>query len=252
MVRIISLISGKGGVGKTLISLNLSYALSNFGFKTLLIDFNFTTPHISLFLTSKPKFTLNEFLSEEADFYEILNPTFNFFYISPSLNLEEITSLKLENLEKLKENLNFFDFVLLDSAPGFGREAITAIKFSEEIIIVSNPTISSLFDSIKCFQLANKLNKKVLGIIINRYEKDSPLNLKDFQNLINTNILSIIEESKKAKYADLRREMLYNLDKNFRDQINSIISKIAGIEIKKENTLKKFLNIFQNIFSKRF
>ncbi|MEM0324316.1 MAG: hypothetical protein QXW35_00225 [Candidatus Aenigmatarchaeota archaeon] len=46
--------------------------------------------------------------------------------------------------------------------------------------------------------------------------------------------------------------MLYNLDKIFRDQINSIISKIAGIEIKRENTFKKFLNLFQNIFSKRF
>ncbi|MEM5828362.1 MAG: P-loop NTPase [Candidatus Aenigmatarchaeota archaeon] len=249
MTRIISVISGKGGVGKTLISTNLSYALSNFGFRTLLMDFNFTTPHISLYLSSRPTFTLNEFLQEEADFYEILNPTLNFFYISPSLSIEEIRKIDLNKINKLKENLKFFDFVIIDSAPGFGREAIISIDFSDEILIVSNPTISSLFDSIKCIQLANKLNKKVLGIIINRYEKDSPLTIKDFQNMINAEIIGIINEYKKAKYADLTKKLLYDLDKNFREQINQIAAKIANIEYK-QKTFKDVISNFIRKFSK--
>jgi len=249
MTRIISIVSGKGGVGKTLIATNLSYALSNFGFKTLLIDFNFTTPHIPIFLSSKPTFTLNDFLQDNADFHEILNPALNFFYISPSISLEEITSLKIENLERLKQNLNYFDFVIIDSAPGFGREALLSFNFSDEILIVSNPTLSSLFDSIKCFQLAKRLNKKVLGIVINRYENSSPLTIKDFQNLIDVEIISVISENKKAKYCDLTKNLLYNEDKNFREEINRMVSKIANIEIK--NNEPRLISMFKS-FLKRF
>jgi len=249
MTRIISIVSGKGGVGKTLIATNLSYALSNFGFKTLLIDFNFTTPHIPIFLSSKPAFTLNDFLQDHADFHEILNPALNFFYISPSISLEEITSLKIENLERLKQNLNYFDFVIIDSAPGFGREALLSFNFADEILIVSNPTLSSLFDAIKCIQLAKRLNKKVLGIVINRYENSSPLTTKDFQNLIDVEIISVVSENKKAKYCDLTKNLLYNEDKKFREEINRIVSKIANIGIEKsEFKLKSLLEKIFGIF----
>jgi len=246
MTRIISIVSGKGGVGKTLIATNLSYALSHFGFKTLLIDFNFTTPHIPIFLSSKPTFTLNDFLQETADFHEILNPALNFFYISPSINLEEISTLRIENLERLKRNLNYFDFVIIDSAPGFGKEALLSFNFSDEILIVSNPTLSSLFDTIKCIQLAKRLNKKILGIIVNRYENSSPLTIKDFQNLIYVEIISVVSENKKAKYCDLTKNLLYNEDKNFREEINRIVSKIANIEIQ-ENKFK-----LKDFFKKMF
>lgn len=247
MTRIISIVSGKGGVGKTLLATNLSLALSNFGFRVLLIDFNFTTPHVPIYLSSKPSFTLNDFLQENSDFYEILNPYLSFFYISPSLNLEEISSLNLNNLEKLKEKFEAFDFVIIDSAPGFGREAVISFSFSDEILIVAIPTLSSLFDAIKCSQLARKLNKKVLGVIINRYESFSPLNQKDFQNVLDVPILGVIDESKKAKYADLEKNILYNIDEKFRNQVNYIAAKISNIEIKPKssNLFKKILQIFR-------
>ncbi|MEM0480703.1 MAG: P-loop NTPase [Candidatus Aenigmatarchaeota archaeon] len=247
MVRIIGIVSGKGGTGKTLIATNLSYAISNLGFKTLLIDFNFTTPHIPIILNSKPSFTLNDFLEERADFYEILNPHLNFFFVSPSTSLQDLKNFKIENIEKLKEKLSYFDYVIIDSAPGFGREATYSFLFSDEILIIANPNLSSLFDSLKCYELAKRLDKKVLGILINRYTKDSALTIQDFKNVFEIPILGIIEESKIAKQLDLKRKMLYDLDKNFQNQILEVAYKICNLEIKKESFLEKIRRFFKII-----
>ncbi len=245
MVRIIGIVSGKGGVGKTLIATNLSYAISNLGFRTLLIDFNFTTPHISITLNSKPYFSLNDFFQGRADFHEILNPYLNFFYISPLLSLESISELEIEKIELLKEKLNNFDYVIIDSAPGFGKEATCSFLFSDEIIIVANPYLSSLFDALKCLELAKKLNKNVLGLIINRYDKNSALTIQDFKNVFEIPIIGIIEESKIAKSLDSKRKLLYDLDKNFRKQINEIASKICNVEISEKSFFEKIKNFFR-------
>jgi len=51
--RVIGVISGKGGVGKTTFSANLGIALSTFGEKTLIVDCNVTTPHLRYYLGVK-------------------------------------------------------------------------------------------------------------------------------------------------------------------------------------------------------
>ncbi|NIO44787.1 MAG: P-loop NTPase, partial [Candidatus Aenigmarchaeota archaeon] len=67
MVRIIGIVSGKGGVGKTVVASNLGVALQKFYKKTAVIDFNLTTSHLSLYfgIHSHP-ITLNHVLRNEA------------------------------------------------------------------------------------------------------------------------------------------------------------------------------------------
>ncbi|MCX8190664.1 MAG: hypothetical protein N3D78_00510, partial [Candidatus Aenigmarchaeota archaeon] len=129
-------------------------------------------------------------------------------------------------------------------APGFGKEAIISLEFCDEIIIVSNPTLSSYFDSLKCFQIAKNLNKKVLGVIINKFEKNSPVTPKDFEMVEGLPIIGVIKESKMAKISEMRRSLLYDLDRNFKKEIDLIVSKITGFEVRESGVKQKIMNIF--------
>jgi septum site-determining protein MinD len=187
-------------------------------------------------------------LEGKANLTEILNPSYNFFFISPSLNLQDLTNFSIENLEKLKYSLNnqYFDFVLIDSSPGFGKEALLSFSFADEILIVSNPTYLSLIDSIKCKQLAENLGKKVIGVILNRYSSQA-LREEDFERLLNLDVLGKVSESKFGKNIEVYGNQLYFVDKKFKEEIDRIAAKIAGIELK-ENLSSQFLNFFRNFW----
>lgn len=70
--KVISFPSGKGGVGKTTIVLNLAAALALSGKRVAIVDLNLALPNVSLFLQNTPKKTVTHFLCDEAELSEIL------------------------------------------------------------------------------------------------------------------------------------------------------------------------------------
>src|SRR3990172_11139534 len=101
MVRVIDVCSGKGGVGKTTLAANLGVALEKLGKKVVVIDFNFTTSHLSLYfdMYSCPV-TLNNFLRNESTLEEAVYTHPSGLKVVPaSLNLNDIVSLDVEKLK---------------------------------------------------------------------------------------------------------------------------------------------------------
>lgn len=176
MVVIIDICSGKGGVGKTTISANLAVALQNLGKKVAVVDCNLTTSHLSLlFGNYSYPITLNSFLRNEARLEDAIYTHFSGLKIVPaSLELKDIVDVDVSNLKnKLREVFHDFDLVLLDSAPGLGKEALIALQAADEVVFVTNPYLPSLVDVVKCSQLIKSLETKPLskGIILNRVKK---------------------------------------------------------------------------------
>jgi septum site-determining protein MinD len=191
-MRIIDVCSGKGGVGKTTITANLAVALQKSGKKVAIVDCNLTTSHLSLLfgIYSYPV-TLNNFLRSEAKAEEIIyNHTSGMKIIPASLEIKDIIDVDASNLrEKLKDTFNNFDIVLLDSAPGLGRESMIALQTADEVIFVADPYIPSLVDVAKCKKLISGMESgpSVTGIILNRVRKKkyeiSAEEIKEFTNL---------------------------------------------------------------------
>lgn len=171
MVRIIGIISGKGGVGKSVATVNLGVVLaSKFNKKVAIIDCNFTTPHLGLYLGlySFPV-TLNNVLRGEANIENSVYPHISGLKIVPSsLELKDIQNVNVENLRALLNSFQNYDILLLDSAPGLGKEALITLQSSDEIIFVTTPHLPSVVDVLKCKQLSEKLNIKSLGVVLNR------------------------------------------------------------------------------------
>lgn len=172
MTRVIGVLSGKGGVGKTTIVANLSAALAfKFNKKVTVIDCNLTTSHLGMHfgIFHYPK-TLNDFLKGSSPITDVIFPHGTGVNIIPaSLNLSDLTGIDISNLNnKIKDILNDNDFVFLDIAPGFGKEAVSGMMACQEALLVTTPDLPSVTDVIKAKNVLNDINVKTMGIILNK------------------------------------------------------------------------------------
>lgn len=172
MSRIIGILSGKGGVGKTTVTANLSVALtSKFNKRVTVIDCNLTTSHLGMHfgIFHYPK-TLNDYLRGNAVIYDVILPHISGVNIIPaSMNLSDLAGVDISSLNrKLKDNFKDEDFVFLDIAPGFGKEAVSGMMACEEAILVTTPDVPSVTDIIRAKDVLIEMKVKVIGIVLNK------------------------------------------------------------------------------------
>lgn len=253
MVRIIDICSGKGGVGKTTVAANLSLALTQLGKKVAVVDCNLTTSHLSLlFGTYSYPLTLNDFLRKEASFEDVVYSHPSGLKIVPaSLELKDLIDVDLNEFkENLREFFKDFDFVLLDSAPGLGREALIALQAADEVLFVANPFLPSLVDVIKYNQLINSLDSKpiAIGIVLNRVKKKAyELSAREVEHFTELPVIGVVPEDEKILESTNKRTFILTSRKDSPSSkaFFEIASKLVGIEYKELNFLEKLLRIFK-------
>jgi len=199
--RIIGVISGKGGVGKTTVVANIGAALSSkFKKEVVIIDCNLTTSHLSLSLgLYYCPATLNNILRGEKNIFDAMYAHSSGMRIIPSsLHLRELENV---DITKLKDVINELkgkvDIVLLDASPGLGREAWAAIHASEEIIFVTNPNVPAATDIIKCKEVISQVNKKPLGVVLNMVNKKGyELSRKEVEMLTELPVIASVPDDR--------------------------------------------------------
>jgi septum site-determining protein MinD len=198
-LRKIGIISGKGGVGKTTLVANLGLALTEFKRNVAVIDCNLTTPHLSFHfgLFYFPK-TVNNVLKGEATLEEAIYFHSSGLKIIPaSLSLEDIVEVNISTLKYFLSSLKDVEILLLDSAPGFGREAVSVLNASDEVIFISNPNLSAISDIERGYRIVRELNLIPLGIVLNMV-KNEPYELtpKDVEELTGMPVIATIPYDK--------------------------------------------------------
>ena len=197
MVRIIGIISGKGGVGKTTVGINLGAVLAKHHKKNVtLVDCNVTTSHLSLYLGMYYcPVTLNKVLRGENSIEESVHEHFSGMKIIPaSLSLSDLEGIDITEIrDNLKNIFDKNDIILLDGSPGLGREAMATIKASDELIYVTNPYIPFIMDVIRCQEIVNELNVKPLGIVLNMvHGKGHEMTKHEIEELTKLKVISTI------------------------------------------------------------
>jgi len=172
MSRLIGVISAKGGVGKTTVVSNLSVALAKvFHKRVTVVDCNITTSHLSLhFGAYSHPITLNNVLRDEASIEQaIFEHSTGVKIVPASLNLSDLFGVDISILDRKFNNMfQGEDFVFLDTAPGFGKEAVSAIRACDEALIVTTPDIPSVTDVLKSINVLKELEVRPIGIILNK------------------------------------------------------------------------------------
>ncbi len=169
MARVIGVVSGKGGVGKSTVAVNLALALKTFKKSVTLVDCNLSTPHLSYYLgTTDYIGTINDVLRDKMDIQSALYNYNGVRYLPASVKFEDLIGIELtkfkKHLSKLEKNT---DFVILDAAPGLGKEALFVMDASSEILFVTSPFVPMVGDVIRCKEVLKQFGEKKMSVLLN-------------------------------------------------------------------------------------
>ena len=207
--KIYTVISGKGGVGKTVSAINLGISISRLGKEVIIVDANLTTPNVGLHLGSPiVPLTLNHVMNNKAKVEDAIYEHESGTKILPSsISAGDLKNLDPEKLSEIAKKLRrISDFAIFDSAAGLGEEAQAAMRAADEIILITNPEISAVTDALKTIKLAETMNKKVIGVIITRQEqKKWEMDVPTIKDMLEVPILGIVPEDDSVKESQRMR-----------------------------------------------
>lgn len=205
MARIIVINSGKGGVGKTTTAINLGASLNKLNKEVVIVDANLNTPNIGLQLGAPiVPVTLNHVLKGKAEIEEAVYEHSSGTKIVPSsLSVKELTKFNTKKIPEIIKKLSkSCDYVIIDSAAGFGEEVIAVIEAADEIIIVTNPEMPAVTDALKSVKVSREMGKEINGIIVTRHKGAKyEMPLSSIKSMLEAQIIGVIPEDKSVKEA---------------------------------------------------
>lgn len=172
----IAVLSGKGGVGKTNIALNLSYALSTLRHQLLLVDCDLGLANIDVLLGLAPSLTLQDIILRDMNARDVIMPLNNrFFFLPAASGVPQLSELDEDMLtllvERLTPTLPGFDFALFDCGAGVSPMVLAFARMVHVRIIVVTPEPSSLTDSYALMKiLHSQFHVRTFHIIVNQVE----------------------------------------------------------------------------------
>jgi septum site-determining protein MinD len=238
MTRFVALISGKGGVGKTSLTLGLGQALADFDKNVVLLDANLTTPNLGLHLgLLNPNATLNEFIRKERSIKDIIHDykEHGFSIIPASTSFAESQKTNPMKISKVFENLaGTFDFVLVDCPSGLGNDLREVLKHTDEAVVVVNPTNSSVMEALKAVELAKTQDNIITGAILNMtsWWSSHELKKKEIEDILGVQVVAELKNDRKVKKALYQSLPLNYLNPNTRSakEVDKLASYLMMLE----------------------
>lgn len=151
-MQIIPVASGKGGVGKSLLSANLAIALGQTGKKVVIADLDLGASNLHLVLGQQAKGpSIGTWITEKSNFEDIIVPTeyANLSFIAGDTQIPGLTSLKTGQIRKLIKNLTEIDtdFLIIDLGAGTHQIILDLFLLSPQGIVVSAPTVTATLNA---------------------------------------------------------------------------------------------------------
>ncbi len=172
--HVILVLSGKGGVGKSTVSVNLAYALANHGKKVGLLDLDFHGPNIPKMLGIE-----DQRPTVLAKCIEPVHVTGNLAVMSMAFLLPDTSTpvvwrgpMKMGAIQQFLAEVNWgaLDYLVVDLPPGTGDEALTIAQLAPNVrgaVIVTTPQDVAVMDATKAAKFIEKLELPVIGVIEN-------------------------------------------------------------------------------------
>lgn len=256
--KVIAISSGKGGVGKTNIAINLSIALGMRGLRVMILDADFGMANIDILFGIKTQYTIYDILYKDKTIDEVYAMTDEGVKIIPGgSGISELFDIDEDKRKKLINEfskIDDIDILIIDMGAGLNKTSLSLLQFADEIIVVTNPEPCALTDAYSLIKiLVNQGVKSNINIIVNRaknlvegretFEKLSKT-IKVFLNA-QVKYLGYISEDSKVKNAVKEQKPFISLYPKCEAGlcIQRISSEILGLENKTQNsTIKEYMS----------
>ncbi len=183
LARVITVTSGKGGVGKSNTTINLAIQLQKMGKKVIILDADFGLANIEIMFGSVPKHNLCDLIYQGKNIKEIITRgPMNVGFISGGSGIAGMSNLSKDNLTYIIQNLveldAIADIVMVDTGAGIADAVLEFLVASGEILLVTTPEPTSITDS---YSLLKALDRHPsyrgditkVKMISNRVEKEA-------------------------------------------------------------------------------
>ena len=177
--RVIAVTSGKGGVGKTNLTVNLAIALKEEGQRVLVIDADLGMANVDVVLGSLSRYHLLHLLDPDISLKDVLiNGPYGINYISGGSGIEKAKDFTPDEREMLMGKLagcsEIADIILIDTGAGLGQNVMSFILAADEVLLVTTPEPTALTDAyavMKAYSL--HASNKNLKVVVNRVYDES-------------------------------------------------------------------------------
>ncbi len=213
MAQVITITSGKGGVGKTTSSAAFATGLAQRGKKTVVIDFDVGLRNLDLIMGVERRvvFDIVNVIQGEAKLNQALirDKRVDGLAILPASQTRDKEALTKEGVGQIIEELSKdFDCIVCDSPAGIERGALMALYYADQAVVVTNPEVSSVRDSDRILGVLQSKSKRAEDkrdpvkqhLLLTRYdpvrvERGEMLKLDDVLEILAIPLLGVIPES---------------------------------------------------------
>jgi septum site-determining protein MinD len=226
-VRVIGIVSGKGGVGKTTVAINLASAMLEFKKRAVVLDADFAMCGASLQLGMYDfPITLNDVLEKSMSIFDAVYTHASGIKLIPASFFSEPPSQPF--VSSLLSNPNLGDIIIIDFPPGLEKGLAEIIKSCKEVIAVVVPDIVSITNALKVVRFAKELGVQVSGVIVNRYSEKvkNQTGLDEIRKIFELPILGVIPEDNLIRQSINERMPAFYLNPN--SKVSQAFKKIAA------------------------
>ena len=150
--RIISVTSGKGGVGKTNISVNLAIALAYLGRRVILLDLDLGLADVDILLNLSVKADLGDVLRGEATMESIVTMAQGKIMVVPgAFGDESLANLgskeRMKLIDTIEHMTQYADYLLIDTGAGLAKNIIDFTCTADDVLVVTTPEPTAMLDA---------------------------------------------------------------------------------------------------------
>jgi septum site-determining protein MinD len=263
MGKVVTITSGKGGVGKTTIAANMGVALAALGKRVVCLDADIGLRNLDVVMGLE-----NRIVYDIVDVVEgrckmrqalIKDKRLSELYLLPAAQTRDKSAVKPADLVRVCDQLRAdHDFVLIDSAAGIEEGFRTAIAPADLILIVTNPEVSAVRDADRIIGLLEAAEKDPAKLIVNRLKPEmvnrgDMLDTGDVLEILAVELIGIVPEDESVLVSTNRGRPVAMDDKSPAGQaFRNIARRLLGEDVPfqtfrgQTNLLKRFLRMVRS------
>jgi flagellar biosynthesis protein FlhG len=256
--RIITVASGKGGVGKTNIATNMAIAYAKLGLKVVLMDADLGLANVNVVLGIIPKYNLYHLIRKQKSMRDIIMDTnYGIQIVAGASGFSKIANLSEEERETFVQELSELstaDIIVIDTSAGVSNNVLSFISAADDVIIVTTPEPTAITDAYGIIKIiATEIDNLNLGLklVVNRVKSvtegkrvaERVINIAgQFLNL-KVDYLGYVYEDPIVHQAVLKQKPFFAIDSKAKPAIciQHLVGRLEKIDYKEGSGIGNFL-----------